>query len=52
MKLVLKDTRTDKIIVELLDNLEEELSDKEVQELITGLDFDIELMDYIYADYI
>ena len=38
MKAVLKDARTEEVLYEIYANLEEELTDKEIQEIIADLD--------------
>lgn len=51
MKALLKDTRTDEIIVELADNLDEELTDDEVQNILEGCNYDEEDLEYAYVCY-
>lgn len=51
MRAILKDTRTNEILVELLDNLEEELTDNEIQEFINDLELDEETLENVYVDY-
>ena len=49
---VLKNIITDEIIVELMDNLDVELTDDEVQDIINGFEFEPEELEHIYVDYI
>ena len=52
MKAILRDTRTDELIVEIMDNLEIKLTDDEVQGLIEGYEFSPEELENMYIDYI
>lgn len=49
---VLKNTITDEIIVELMDNLDVELTDDEVQDIINDFEFEPEELEHLYVDYI
>lgn len=52
MKAVLRDTKTDKIIVELLDNINYELSEEEIENFIEELELTPKDIDNMYIDYI
>ena len=52
MKAILRDIRTNEIIVELADNLEEELTDEQIQEIIEGCIYEPEEIENVYVDYI
>lgn len=52
MVAVLKNTITDEIIVELIDNLDVELTDDEVQDIINDFEFEPEELEHLCVDYI
>ena len=52
MKVVLKNIITDEIIVELIDNLDVELTYDEVQDIINNFEFEPEELEHLYVDYI
>lgn len=51
MKAIIKDTRTGKTLMEIADNLETELTDKEVQEILEDFELTEEELENIFVDY-
>lgn len=50
MKALLKDLITEAVILELVDNLDEKLTDNEIQELLQDT-FDEDVLNNCYVDY-
>lgn len=56
MKVVLRNTKTDKILTELLDNVNYKLTDEEIDDILQELASSLELnesdFDDVYVDYV
>lgn len=51
MKAIIRDTRTNEVLIEIADNLEKELTDNEVQEFLNGYELSEDELENIYIDY-